>query len=81
MNNKKYHTHGTRQKSTGKILERGKIYTHKTQIHDRSRAWFGTGTSMKSGGVELVLWTDTFHLILAKSYMENILMKIIKLEM
>jgi GTPase SAR1 family protein len=27
-----------------------------TQIHDRSPTWFGTGISIKSGGVKLVLW-------------------------
>lgn len=40
-----------------KIVVRGKIYTRNTQIlHDRSHTWHSTGTSRKSGGVELVLW-------------------------
>jgi hypothetical protein len=76
-----HHTHGTRQNFNWKILERGKIDTHSTHIHDRSPAWLGTCTSMKSGGVKLVLLTETFPLIRAKSYMKNILMKIIKREL
>ena len=32
-----------------------------TQIHDRSLSWLGKGISMKkSGGVKLVLWTQTY---------------------
>ena len=27
-----------------------------TQIHDRLLSWLGTGTSIKSGGIKLVLW-------------------------
>ena len=37
-------------------VERGKIDTPNTQIHDSSLSWVGTGTSIKSGGVRLVLW-------------------------
>ena len=32
--------------------------TPKTHIHDRSLSWLGTGTSIKSGGVKLVLWAQ-----------------------
>jgi hypothetical protein len=35
-----------------------KIDTPSTQIHDRSLSWLGTGTSIKSGGVKLVLLTQ-----------------------
>jgi hypothetical protein len=28
-------------------------YTPTTQIHDRSISWFGTGTSIKRGGIKL----------------------------
>jgi hypothetical protein len=34
--------------------------TLNTQIHDRPLSWFGTGTSIKSGEVKLVLWAQTF---------------------
>jgi hypothetical protein len=30
-----------------------------TQIHDLSCSWIGTGTSIKSGGVKLILWSQT----------------------
>ena len=43
------------KKSSIEIVERGKIDTPKTRIHDRSLFLLGTGTSIKSGGVELVL--------------------------
>jgi len=36
MINKKYQTVGTTPKSNIKIVERGKIYTSNTQMHDRS---------------------------------------------
>ena len=38
-----------------KIVERD---TANKQIHDRSFSRLGTGTSIKSGGVILLLWTD-----------------------
>jgi hypothetical protein len=38
-----------------KIVERGKIYTPNTQIHDSSLSWLGTGTVINSGRVRLVL--------------------------
>jgi hypothetical protein len=37
-----------------KIIERSKIDTPSTQIHDLSLSWLGTDTSIKSGGVKLV---------------------------
>ena len=40
--------------SNTKIVERGTIDTPNTQIVDHSLSWFGTGTSIKSGGVKLV---------------------------
>ena len=46
---------GTIPKSNIKIVERGKIDIPKTQIHDYSLSWLGTDTSIKSGGVKLVL--------------------------
>jgi len=62
MNNKKYHTVGIIPKSNIKILERGKIDTSNTQIHDRSLSLLGTDTSIKSGGVKLVVLTQIFSL-------------------
>jgi hypothetical protein len=44
MKNKKYHTVGTVLKFRRKIVERGKIDIHDTQIYDRSLSWLGTGT-------------------------------------
>jgi len=38
-----------------KIVERDKIDTRTYKIHDRSLFWQGTGPSIKSGGVKLVL--------------------------
>jgi hypothetical protein len=40
------------------MTERGQIYTTNIQIHDHSLSWLGTGTSIKHGGVKLVLWTQ-----------------------
>ena len=34
------------------------IDTTNTQIRDLSISWFGTGTSIKSGGIKLVLWVQ-----------------------
>ena len=36
------------------MVERGKIYTPKTQIPNCSLIWLGTGTSIKGGGNKLV---------------------------
>jgi len=46
---------GTIPKFNIKIVQRGKIDTPNTQIHDRSLPWLGRGTSIKSGGAKLVL--------------------------
>ena len=54
MENLKHHTVGPN--SNIKIAERGNIDTPNTQIHDRLLSWLGTGTSVKSGWVQLVLW-------------------------
>ena len=62
MENNKYHTVGTFPKSSRKTVESGQIYTPNTQIHDHPLSWFGTGTSIKSGVVKLVLWTRTSSL-------------------
>jgi cell division protein FtsL len=51
---KTYHTVGTIPKSNIEIVEKGKIDTSKTQIHDCSLSWLETGTSIKSVGVRLV---------------------------
>jgi len=42
-------------KSNIKVVERGKIDTPSTKIFDRTLSLLGTGTSIKSGGVKLVL--------------------------
>jgi hypothetical protein len=39
--------------------ERDKIDTSNTQIHDLSLSWLSTDTSIKSGGIRLVLWAQT----------------------
>ena len=52
---KKKNTVGTIPKSKIKVIERGKIDPINTQKHDRSLFWLGAGTSIKSGGVKLVL--------------------------
>jgi len=41
-----------------------KINTPFTDIHDRSCFWIGTGTSIKRGGIKLVLWAHTFDIVL-----------------
>ena len=56
MKNKKYHTVVTIPKSHRKIVERRKIDTFATQIHDPPLSWLGTGTSPNSGKAEIVLW-------------------------
>ena len=57
--NKMYHTFRKFRKFNRKIVERIKIDTPITQIYDLSLSWLGTGTSIKSGGIKLVLWTQT----------------------
>ena len=54
--NRKYQTFGTVTKSNRKIAEIGKIDTTKT--HDCLLFWFGTGISIKGGGVTLVRFMD-----------------------
>jgi hypothetical protein len=44
MKNEKYYTVGTIPKSNIKIVEKGKIDTPNTHMHDRPLSWFGTGT-------------------------------------
>jgi hypothetical protein len=52
-----YHTVGTFIKSSRKITERGKI---DIDIKERSlSSCHNTGTSIKSGGVKLVVWSKT----------------------
>ena len=59
MKNKKYYTVGIVPKPNIKIVERRKIDTPKTQIHDLPLSWPDTGTSIKSAGVKLVLFIQT----------------------
>ena len=40
------------------MVERCKIDTPNTQIHDRSLSWLVTGTFTKGGGFELALLTQ-----------------------
>ena len=51
----RYHSVETMPKSNIKVVERGKIDTPGTKIFDRTLSLLGTGTSIKSGGVKLVL--------------------------
>ena len=45
-------------------IEIGNIDTLNTQIHDRSISCLGTVTTIKRGGVKIVLWTIyTDHLV------------------
>jgi hypothetical protein len=39
-------------------IRKGKIDTTNTNIHDRSLLWHDTDTAIKSGGVELVLFSQ-----------------------
>jgi len=55
MKDKKYHTYVTVPKSNRKIVERGKLDTPDTKIHDHSLSWLDTGTSIERGGVKLVI--------------------------
>ena len=54
MKNKKYHIVGKFLKYNIKIVERGKIGTFNTHIHERSLS-LGICTVIKGGGVKLVL--------------------------
>ena len=46
-----YNTVGTVPKSNQTVVERGKLDTPNTNIRDHSLSWLGTGTSMKSSGI------------------------------
>ena len=46
-------------KFNSKNRKKGEIDTPKTQMHDRLLSWLGTDTSIKSGGVKLVLKAQT----------------------
>ena len=50
---------GTVPNPNRKIIERGQVNTPNTHVHDQSLSWLGTATSIKRGGVELVLWAQT----------------------
>ena len=52
---KKYYTVETVPNTIKKILERRKIDTSSTQIHDHLLSWLHTITSVKSGDIKLVL--------------------------
>ena len=41
------------------IKENGKFNTSNKQLHERSLSSIGSGTSIKSGGINLVLWAHT----------------------
>jgi hypothetical protein len=47
MEKTKYHTVGTTPKSITKIVERDKMDTTNTQIHDLIIPWLGTGKPIK----------------------------------
>ena len=55
MEKKNSQTVETVPQSYRKFVDRGKIDTTKTYIHDHSISSLGTDTSMKSGGVQLVI--------------------------
>jgi len=42
-------------KSNSQIIERGELDTPDIKIYDRSFSWFGI--SIKSGALEILLWT------------------------
>jgi hypothetical protein len=48
------------------MVERGKIDTPKTHIHDNSLSWLGTGMSIRSGWVKTVLWLQISPLSVIK---------------
>ena len=55
LENKKYHSVGTIPKS------HVKIDTLNRQQHDCSLYWLGTGTSITSCGIKLVLWKESVY--------------------
>ena len=54
---------GTVPKYNIKIVERVKIDTTNTQIHNRSLSWLGTVTSINSGEIKQVLSVQTCEFI------------------
>jgi hypothetical protein len=50
-------------KSNKKIVEMDKVKYPITHIHDCSLSWLGIGTSIKSGEVKLILWSQTSPLL------------------
>jgi len=54
----KYHTIGTALKSSSRTIESGKSNTPNTQNTRPLIFLVGTGTSIKSGGFKVVLWTQ-----------------------
>jgi hypothetical protein len=60
LKNKKYQIVATVPNTNKKkIIERDKMDTPNTHIHDQAFSWLGTGTSIKSGGFKLILWDQT----------------------
>ena len=57
------------------MVERGKIDSSKTQIHDRSLSLLGTGIYIKSGVVNLVLLAQTSPLYQATENLTSIARK------
>jgi hypothetical protein len=60
LKKKKKHTLKSVLKYNLKIVERDKIDTPNTHVHDHSLSWLGTITSMKRGRAKLVLWAKSF---------------------
>ena len=55
MKNRKYYIVRTVSKYNRKIVGRGDVHNPDTHIHYLSLSWLVTGTSVKGGGVKLVL--------------------------
>ena len=51
MKIKTYHAVGTVLKANVNMVDREKVDTHNTQIHERSHSWIDTGTSIKKMAV------------------------------
>jgi len=61
---KKYHTVGTVPKSNKKIVEtETKPISLDTHVRRRSLSWLGTGTSVTSGGIKLIVWPQLSNLV------------------
>jgi hypothetical protein len=60
MKNIKYHYRNNSKIQYKNRRFRDKIDTPNKHILNRSLSWLWTGTFMKSGGVKLVLWIQTF---------------------